>query len=351
MNGLAMQLMIRSLILAFITATGLQADPVLIEPKDASCARIGVDSTRETDTKEEEFQEGLNEFFSPESLAIDTTGWNVEHINAVHFDYQLMTDTLRITLADPRTGRLFFPPAQGSITSPFGIRRSIWHYGTDIKVKKGDTIRCAFDGIVRVIQNDRHGYGKVVVVRHHDGLETLYGHLSKSAVAGNQRIGAGDMIGLGGNTGHSTGSHLHFEIRFRGEPFDPNDVIDFENFTLRADTLVLTRDNFAYLAEASKTVCHVVQRGETLGGIAHRYGTTVGKICAANGITTRSVLKIGRKLVVRKGSDADPEMSFGRSMQSRKEDKPVGYYKPQTELPVGHLLGSVYFRTYVEFPD
>ena len=123
MNGLAMQLMIRSLILAFITATGLQADPVLIEPKDASCARIGVDSTRETDTKEEEFQEGLNELFSPESLAIDTAGWNVEHINAVHFDYQLMTDTLRITLADPRTGRLFFPPAQGSITSPFGIDR------------------------------------------------------------------------------------------------------------------------------------------------------------------------------------------------------------------------------------
>lgn len=85
------------------------------------------------------------------------------------------------------------------------------HNGLDIKVYIGDTIRAAFSGKVRMVKYERRGYGKYVVIRHENGLETVYGHLSKQIVDENQYVEAGEPIGLGGNTGRSTGSHLHFE--------------------------------------------------------------------------------------------------------------------------------------------
>ncbi len=302
-----MHLLTSFFIIAFLV-TGLQANPELAEPADSSCSNSLADSTIEADEREGEFQEEVDDLFAPESLAIDTIGWSTKRINVSRFDYRTMLDTFHIVLANK--GRTYVHPAIGAITSPFGLRRWLWHYGIDIKVKTGDTIRCAFDGIVRVIQNDRRGYGKVVVVRHPDGLETLYGHLSRSSVSGNQRINAGDIVGLGGNTGRSTGSHLHFEVRFYGEPFDPNSIIDFANYALREDTLVLTRNNFAYLAEARKTICHIVRKGETLGGIARRYGTTVKKICAINRIRPKTVLAIGRKLIIRKAPSSVTQLSL-----------------------------------------
>jgi LysM repeat protein len=258
------------------------------------------DSARTADQKEVDFQEAIDALFLPESLAIDTAGWSAEKINVAPFDYRGMCDTVRIVLRDSLKKRFFVYPDTGPVSSPFGLRRSFWHYGIDIKVRRRDTIKCAFDGMVRVIQNDRHGYGKVVVIRHPDKIETLYGHLSKTLVTANQRIKAGDAVGLGGNSGHSTGTHLHFEIRYRGEPFDPNTVIDFENGTLKSDTLVLSKENFVYLAEARSTVTHVIRKGETLGSIARRHGTTVSKLCSLNGIKPRTILRIGRKIVIRK---------------------------------------------------
>jgi hypothetical protein len=276
----------------------------------AAAIDTSLDSITATEAKEAEFQRGLDALFAADSLAIDTSGWSIDKINAARFDYRLMTGVIRIPLADPQNGRRFVHPAGGAITSQFGMRHSFWHYGIDIKVRKGDTIRCAFDGMVRVIQNDRYGYGKVVVVRHPDGIESLYGHLSKTLVACNQRLTAGVAVGLGGNTGRSTGSHLHFEIRYRGEPFDPNYCIDFQAGALRSDTLALTRESFAYLAQARSTVYHVIGRGETLGHIARRHGTTVRKLCALNKIRPAALLRIGRKLVIRKDTLPEPLLTI-----------------------------------------
>ncbi|MCU0608273.1 MAG: peptidoglycan DD-metalloendopeptidase family protein [Chitinispirillaceae bacterium] len=288
----------------------LKLTVIILSVSAVSMARDSLsvaDSSFETDQNESAFQEGIEAFFSEESAAIDTSDWNSAKINATRFDYRLMTDTARVVLADSSAHKKYVHPIIGPITSPFGLRRSIWHYGNDIRVQRKDTIRCAFDGIVRVIMNDRHGYGKVVVVRHHDQIETLYGHLSKTSVSLKQRIAAGDAVGLGGNTGRSTGPHLHFEMRYKGEPLDPNRVIDFETGTLKCDTLALCRETFAYLAEARSTVYHVIRRGETLGRIARRHGTTIGRLCALNGVGARTILSVGRKLVIRK--NPVPEMS------------------------------------------
>src|ERR1051326_7385674 len=114
----------------------------------------------------------------------------------------------------------FKMPSWGPLSSPFGWRHNRYHKGIDIQLRKGDTITCAFDGMVRFAQK-KGGYGNVVIVRHYNGLETVYAHLSKIKVQEGDVVGAGDLIGLAGSTGHSTGPHLHWEVRFMGAPVDP----------------------------------------------------------------------------------------------------------------------------------
>jgi hypothetical protein len=223
----------------------------------------------------------------------------------VWFDYRTMTSMVKIPLVDSTCSRFFTPPCNGYITSGFGPRGGYWHFGTDIKVKVGDTIRCVFNGMVRIIQNDKRGYGKVVVIRHHNGLETVYGHLSKTLVQQNQTVCSGEVIGLGGNTGRSTGSHLHFETRYCGEPFNPCNIVDFERNNLLYDTLYLAKENFEYLTELRKTVFHTIRKGDNLGAIARRYRTSVGAICSLNGIKSTTILKIGRRIVVRKPTEIE----------------------------------------------
>lgn len=121
------------------------------------------------------------------------------------------------------------PTPSRVITSQFGRRWGRMHKGLDIKVYIGDTIRSAFDGKVRVVNYEGNGYGNYVVIRHNNGLETIYGHMSKHLVRENQNVRAGDPIGLGGNTGRSTGSHLHFETRLCGVALNPALMFDFRN--------------------------------------------------------------------------------------------------------------------------
>jgi len=244
-------------------------------------------------------------------MGVDTSfAWSNDKINSGRFDYKALgaEDTIKIQLIDSAQGKNYSHPFGYHVTSRFGLRRFLWHYGIDLKLNKGDTLRSALDGIVRVIQYDRRGYGNVAVVRHHSGLETVYGHMQKVTVTPNQRVKAGDMVGIGGNTGRSTGAHLHFEIRYFGEPFNPEHIIDFEKQALRSDTLVLTRDNFEYLTEMRKTVYHTVRSGDNLGAIARRYGTTVNNLCKLNGITPRTVLSVNRKIVVRSGKEAEKQV-------------------------------------------
>lgn len=256
----------------------------------------------DAETQERAFQDDMNTLFRPDSTGIDTALLDTDRINVARFDYRQMEDTVAIVLQDSLQDRFYVHPVQNVVTSPFGLRRYFWHYGMDIRVKRRDTIRCAFDGIVRVIQNDRYGYGKVVVVRHQKGLETLYGHLSRCKVERHQRVKAGEVIGLGGRTGHATACHLHFEVRYCGEPFDPAAIIDFENYALKSDTLRLSKADFEYLSEARSILCHVIRKGDYLGKIARHYGTTVRKLCRLNGMRSTTLLRIGRKLVIRAGN-------------------------------------------------
>ena len=180
------------------------------------------------------------------------------------------------------------------VTSKYGPRRRRMHKGIDLKVQIGDTIRAAFDGKVRIKNFERRGYGYYLVIRHPNGLETVYGHLSKFLVGVNDIVRAGDPIALGGNTGRSTGSHLHFETRFLGQAINPADIIDFENSIPHQDQYVFRnvkingRKSNIYTSSNSQMVYHRVKSGDTLGKIARIYGTTVNELCRLNGLKSTS---------------------------------------------------------------
>ena len=188
------------------------------------------------------------------------------------------------------------------VTSKYGPRRRRMHKGIDLKVYKGDTIRAAFDGKVRIRNYERRGYGYYLVIRHPNGLETIYGHLSKQLVKVNDIVHAGDPIGLGGNTGRSTGSHLHFETRFLGQAINPSEIIDFENCVPIQDSYVFRnvkingRKSNIYTSSSDQLVYHRVKSGDTLGKIARIYGTTVRELCRLNGIKPTTLLRIGQSL-------------------------------------------------------
>ena len=147
------------------------------------------------------------------------------------------------------------------------------------------------------------------MIRHYNGLETFYAHLSKHLVVPNQNINAGDPIGLGGNTGHSSGSHLHFEVRFYDIPMNPEKIIDFKNKTIKDENLFVHRGLFRPGSSVKSTsgsnvssgdkVYHRVRSGDTLGGIARRNRTSVSRLCSLNGIRSTKVLQIGQRIRVR----------------------------------------------------
>ena len=193
-----------------------------------------------------------------------------------------------------------FPLPGGKVISAYGARRG--HSGTDIKTKANDTIRCAFDGIVRMAKTYA-AYGNVVVVRHDNGLETVYGHLSKQLVEENQLVKAGEVIGLGGNTGRSTGSHLHFETRFLGIAINPIYMFDFPKQDIVADTYTFRRTQGSKRAGSHDTQVadgtiryHKVKSGDTLSRIAKLRGVSVSTLCKLNRIKPTTTLRIGQVL-------------------------------------------------------
>ena len=196
------------------------------------------------------------------------------------------------------------------VTSKYGPRRRRMHRGIDLKVQKGDTIRAAFSGKIRIRNFERRGYGYYFVVRHPNGLETVYGHLSKFLVERDEIVKAGQPIGLGGNTGRSTGSHLHFETRFLGQAINPAEIIDFENSVPRQDIFVFRnvkingRKSNIYTSSNNQMVYHRVKSGDTLGKIARMYGMTVNELCRLNGLKSTSTLRIGQSIRCSAGVEA-----------------------------------------------
>ena len=225
--------------------------------------------------------------------------WITDDIHQKKFNFGNIQDTVNIVLNDSNDH--YTPPVRGRITSEFGKRRWRYHYGTDIDLNTGDEVRSAFNGRVRISTYSKT-YGNVVVIRHNNGLETLYAHLSKRKVKVDSVLTSGTVIGLGGNTGRSYGSHLHFEVRYFDEALDPRDVISFEGCHTHTDTLAISQCNFMYREELklmSAIVWHRVRSGNTLGHIARKYGSSISKICRLNGISRNSILRIGQRLRVR----------------------------------------------------
>lgn len=242
-----------------------------------------------------------------------------------------LPDSFRINLR-----HFCMPTPSRVVTSNFGSRWGRQHKGLDIKVYIGDTIRAAFTGRVRMVKYEAAGYGNYIVIRHNNGLETIYGHLSKSLVDENQNVRAGDVIGLGGNTGRSTGSHLHFETRICGVAINPALLFDFRNQDVVADSYMFHSDTYMAesqeanrlrgkvgnggytreqvlgtaavpagrdMAEATGSEAmgqgqqfHKVRRGETLYSIAQQRGISVDELCRLNHITKVKRVKAGQLL-------------------------------------------------------
>ena len=250
-----------------------------------------------------------------------------------------LPDSFRINL------RGFHMPTESRVvTSNFGARWGRQHKGLDIKVYIGDTIRAAFSGKVRVVRYETAGYGKYVVIRHNNGLETIYGHMSAQLVQENQIVKAGQPIGLGGNTGRSTGSHLHFETRLCGVALNPALMFDFRNQDVVGDSYMFRKSTYenegqaanalrgkvgngGYVAsdvrgetipgggEAKETSAakqgqqvvspqramaevryHKVAAGETLYSISKRRGVTVDQLCKMNHINKNMKVRVGQLL-------------------------------------------------------
>ena len=215
--------------------------------------------------------------------------WNNTTINPYNRSLVNMGDTIKIDISG------YHPPCEGRVTSDWGFRKWKYHYGIDLKVYRGDTVKCAFDGTVRITRRER-GYGYFVVVRHNNGLETLYGHLDKILVKNDQEVKAGEPLGMGGNTGRSTGYHLHLEFRYLGNPINPHDIACYSTFAPKNNVLFLSSDTFAYKKEIDKIRFWTVKSGDTLGRIAARTGVSINKLCALNGIKRTTILRIGRKI-------------------------------------------------------
>lgn len=205
------------------------------------------------------------------------------------------------------------------ITSRYGWRRGRPHQGIDIDLVTGDSVVTVLDGIVRFAKYSS-GHGKTVVVRHYNGLETTYAHLSHIAVKANDTVAKGQYLGKGGNTGNSRGSHLHLVASYKGEYIHPEYLFDFSpNNAIRAQELwvtqewthpryhnskrvskvnVLTSEEAAFASLIKKKKIYVVQKGDTLYGISRRNNLSISKICDVNAITKSTPLKIGQKLVL-----------------------------------------------------
>lgn len=195
----------------------------------------------------------------------------------------------------------FVFPANGHMTSPFGPRWGRMHSGLDLDLETGDAVYAAFEGMVRISQY-HSSYGNVVVIRHANGLETLYAHLSARDVKPGDYVQAGSIIGLGGNTGRSYGSHLHFEVRYLGAPIDPALLLDQGNKKLKDHEFELTADvienhkKLVTAAPQSVKKYHTVRKGETLSAIARKHRTSVNTLCKLNRIRSTSVIRPGQKL-------------------------------------------------------
>lgn len=228
---------------------------------------------------------------------ISDTPLIISHFDSLQYEEKLGNATLFAHFVLPGNG--------GSIISAYGPRSGRMHYGTDIKMEKGDTVIAAFEGrIIRAGYGS--GFGNLIIVEHDNNLTTYYAHLSKFLVKIGDLINKGEAIGLAGSTGRARGNHLHFEIRENNLPFDPEMVFDFRNNEIRMDAW--ESESLADLHRKLKPVGYAknvavpeyykVRSGDSLSVISRRYKTSVNQICQLNNISETSILQIGQVLTL-----------------------------------------------------
>lgn len=204
---------------------------------------------------------------------------------------------LQIIKIESDSSGIYIHPRVGAINSKFGWRDGRMHKGIDINLNRGDAVLSAFDGMVR-IASAKGAFGNVVIIRHYNGLETVYAHLSKIKVKTGQVVLAGQLVGLGGSTGRSSGPHLHFEVRFKGQALDPSSIISFTENKLHHDSIIIKKSRYGICAYPSNASLHTIERGDTWFEIAKRYGLSMKELCILNNTQKRYYLKIGQKLRV-----------------------------------------------------
>lgn len=225
--------------------------------------------------------------------------WDTEHITPYNDDLSVNDSNIFLTLTDQSTLCDFVMPIQNPvITSNYGYRSGRNHNGIDLDLKVWDPVVASFDGMVRIALK-HPTFGRVVVIRHYNGLETIYAHLHRLKVEPGDIVEAGQVIGLGGSSGRSTGSHLHYELRFKGKPLNPKHIISFKDSKLISESLELKMKKHSYNAIPVGVEFHSIERGDYMQKIATRYSTTVKELCDLNDMKKSSILRVGKKIRIK----------------------------------------------------
>jgi murein DD-endopeptidase MepM/ murein hydrolase activator NlpD len=229
--------------------------------------------------------------------------WDTSVVDPYQYDLRELNYDFPLCLFISPDDNFSLPLSSLYRTSAFGPRWGRHHKGIDFDLNIGDSVLSCFDGMVRISTYSRT-FGHFVVIRHLNGLETIYAHLNDREVVPGDIVKAGDCIGLGGNTGRSTGAHLHFEIRYLGIAFDPEILLDVQNQRLIDEELKVEKELFSYLnnprLKSHKGASwYTIRSGDTLSTIARIHGTSVSQLCRLNGLKSTSIIRAGNRLRVK----------------------------------------------------
>jgi len=260
-----------------------------------------VNSYAESRLLQHDYYISLTNYYENSEIPSESTyrNWDTKRIDPYTEAITKNDSSIILTLTDTLHNCDFIAPLNNPVvTSNFGWRNGKNHNGIDLDLRVMDPVAASFDGMVRIALY-HPGYGRVVVIRHYNGLETLYAHLHRFKVKTGDIVEAGQVIGFGGNSGQSRGSHLHYEVRFKGKPINPKHIISFKENRLISDSLELIKQKWNYTAVPVGVEYHTIKRGDFLQKIASRYGLTVNELCEINGIRRNKVLIAGRKLRIK----------------------------------------------------